>query len=103
MSKPQVINVPPYAGVGTVPPVQVPLINNEPVTIFNLDNNLGLTLCNDERFDPASTWPLQQGNVLPITGGINNLWIQNPNDIEIRVLVLEGIVPVGLYNPKGAP
>ena len=102
MSKPQVINVPALAGMGTVPPVQVPLIDGNAITIINLDGSLGVTLCNDDQFNPTSTWPLNQLNVLPMTG-INNLWIQNPNSVGVQVLVLQGIMPVSLYNPKGAP
>lgn len=103
MSKPQVINVPPNSGFGTVPPVQVPLINNEPVTLFNMNAILGLTLCNDDRFNPTTTWPLNGGMTLPITGGVNNLWIQNPNNSLIQLLVLQGIVPVSfnvMYPPS---
>jgi len=102
MSKPTVITVPANAGFGTTPPVQIPLGAGGSVTLFNLDTTNGLTLCNDSQFQPSSTWPLKQGNVLPITG-INNLWAQNPNSVNVEILVLEGVVPVGLYNPSGAP
>ena len=87
--------------MGTTPPVQIPLIDG-PVTLINLDWSNGVTLCNDDLFNPTSTWPLNQLNVLPMIG-LNNLWIQNPNNTQVQVLVLQGIMPVSLYNPKGAP
>ena len=102
MSKPQVITIPANAGFGTVPPVQIPLSDGSAVTLINLDYNLGVTLCNDSNFAPSSVWPLQQLNALPITD-VNNLWVQNPNNANVELLVLAGVMPVALYNPKGAP
>ncbi len=102
MSKPQVIVIPANAGTGTTPAVQIPLAENSAITLINLDYNLGVTLCNDDHFSPTTTWPLQQLNALPIAG-INNLWVQNSNNANVELLVLQGIVPVSLYNPKGAP
>ena len=107
MSKPQVIVVPPNAGIGTVPPVQVPLINDTAVTLINQDNYLGLILCNDDHFNPTSVWPLPPSTAAP-QPGINNLWIQNPNNKQIQVLVVQGIVPMELvssngYLPTGTP
>lgn len=93
MSKPQVINVPSGAGTGTIPPVQIPLTETSTVTLINLSNNLGLTLCNTTEFAPKTTWPLNGGNALP-QPGINNLWVQNSNAVDVQVLVLEGIVPI---------
>ena len=100
MSKPQVINVPPNAGIGTVPPVQVPLIGSSAITLINQNSYLGLTLCNDDRFNPTTTWPLSPGAAQPQTG-VNNLWIQNPNTEQITVLVIEGIIPTALTAPSG--
>ncbi len=102
MSKPQVITIPANAGFGTAPAVQIPLTDGSAITLINLDYNLGVTLCNDSGFNTNSTWPLQQLNALPITD-INNLWVQNPNAADIQLLVLAGVMPVSLYNPKGAP
>lgn len=101
MSKPQVVQVAAMAGTGTVPACQIPLSLGG-VTVINLDYNLGVTLCNDEQFNDSTTWPLQQLNALPITG-VNNLWVQNPNNSPIKLLILQGVMPVSLYNPKGAP
>ncbi len=100
MSRPQVINVPPYAGIGTVPPVQVPLINNQTVTLINQNNYLGLTLCNTSDFNPGTTWPLPP-STSAAQPGINNLWVQNPNNVEIEVLVLEGAMPINLVSSNG--
>ena len=57
MSKPQVIAVPALAGMHTNPPVQIP-ISVGVVTLINLSNTMGLTLCNDDKFVPSTTWPL---------------------------------------------
>ena len=97
MSKPQVIVVPPNAGIGTVPPIQVPLGIGDNITLINLSSYLGLTLCNDNEFNAASTWPLYPGSVNP-QPGINNLWIKNPHNTQVSVLVLQGIIPA--FNPQ---
>ena len=88
MSKPQVITVPALAGIGNNSPVQIP-IGVDIITLINLSNTMGLTLCNDDRFVPSTTWPLYGGMSAP-QPGVNNLWIQNPNNSEIDVLVLMG-------------
>jgi hypothetical protein len=101
MSKPQVITVAALAGMGTMPPQQVPL-DTDVVTLVNLDRNLGVTLCNDDNFEPSNTWPLGPSNVIP-QPGINNLWVQNPNSVPVMILVLEGIVTVSNFYPSGVP
>jgi len=100
MSKPQVISVPAHAGVGNVPSVQIPLSGTS-ITLVNLDQNLGLTLCTDDNFYPNTTWPFPAGNAIP-QPEIDNLWVQNPNTASVNILVLEGIVPVSTYFPSGA-
>jgi len=92
MSKPQVIVVPALAGIGINAPVQVPL-STDTITLVNLSTTLGLILCNDDRFAPTTTWPLSGGITAP-QPGLNNLWVQNPNNYDVNVLVLEGIVPL---------
>lgn len=93
--------VPPLSGIGTQPAVQVPLANGSDVTLINLDKTYDLVLCNDDSFQPNTTWPLPSGNVIP-QPGINNLWVQNPNNTPVNILVLEGIVPVSLYQYTGS-
>lgn len=102
MSKPQVIVIPPLAGEGSVSPVQVPIANGSVVTLVNLNRNLGVTLCNDDLFAPATTWPLGPSNVIP-QPGIDNLWVKNPNTEPIEILVLEGSVAVTNFYSSGVP
>lgn len=97
MSKPQVIVVPAHAGIGTVPPVQIPLAEGSNITLTNLSSNLGLTLCNDSQFNSTTTWPLAPNSTNP-QPGVNNLWVQNSNSTSISILVLQGIIPV--FNPQ---
>lgn len=100
MSKPQVIIVPPNAGIGTTPAVQIPIIGGV-VTLLNLNTTLGLTLCTDQNFSPNTTWPLPPNVSIPHTD-INNLWAQNSSTSTIQVLVLQGIIPVTYVPTTGA-
>ncbi len=96
LSKPQVVQIPPLAGMGTNSPIQIPLDNQstatEVVTLVNLSNSLSVTLCNNDRFNPSEVWPLKYGAVSP-QPGVNNLWVQNANNATVEILVLSGVVP----------
>ena len=100
--RPQTVIVPPLAGIGNQIAIQLPIQRASSVTIVNLDDTYGLILCNDTRFDPTTTWPLNQNNALPIAE-VHELWVQNPNDASVKLLILQGLVPISLYNPKGSP
>lgn len=105
MAKPTVISVVAGAGIGTQPAPQIPLADGNSVTLINLDSTNGgvaVTLCNDADFNPHTTWPLGQLQVMP-QPDINNLWVQNPNGHVVDILVLKGIVPVSQFFPNGAP
>lgn len=105
MAKPTVITVVAGAGIGTQPAPQIPLVEGNAVTLINLDDSSGglaVVLCNDSDFNPSTTWPLGQLQVMP-QPDINNLWVQNPNDYPVNLLVLKGIVPVSQFFPNGAP
>lgn len=92
MAQPQVIIVPAHSGIGTNPPIQIP-IGAGTVTVLNLDPNLGLTLCNTLDFATSSTWPLPPNISIPQTD-VNNLWAQNEHSSDIEVLVIAGVVPI---------
>ena len=99
---PTVIQVPAGSGVGSQPPIQVPLTDESIISLVNLSATVTLTLCNDDTF--STTWPLAAGSVQP-EPGIDNLWIQNSTNTDASVLVLTydarypGLVP----QPSGAP
>ncbi len=100
MSRPQVINVPPSAGVGSVPAVQIPT-SSSVITLLNLSSSLGLTLCTDPNFEPTTTWPLPPNVSIPHTD-MNNLWAQNNNSDTVQVLVIQGIIPITYVPTTGA-
>lgn len=113
LTKPQVVQIPPLAGIGTNLPAQIPLDNQststQVVTLVNLSSSLNVVLCNNTNFEPSTTWPLKYGAVSP-QPGINNLWVQNPNNATVEILVLSGIVPYSQSqvietspSPNGAP
>jgi len=100
---PTVIQVPALCGVGTMPPVQVPLLESSIISLVNL-SNIDFILCNDDTF--TTTWPLPAGATQP-EPGIDNLWIRNPNTTDGEVLVLTydarfpGLVPQPISGSSG--
>lgn len=109
MAKPQVITIGALAGIGVQPAQQIPLDNSSggsvSVTLINLDEDAtddALVLCSDDNFSPGTTWPLPAGNVIP-QPDVDNVWVQNPNNSPVDILVLQGVVPVSLYYPAGPP
>ena len=95
-SSPQVITVPAGAGVGLGAPIQTPSVDSGSPTLVNLSPNLTLVLCNDSNF--SNTYNLSQGQSLPLPGA-GSVFIQNPNNVNLNVLVLDGIVPVTFSTP----
>lgn len=95
MSRPQVIVIPALAGIKNNPAIQIPLGFGSVVTLVNQSNYLGLTLCTDNNFSATTTWPLPASVVAPQTG-VDNLWVQNPHNVDIQLVVYSGLVPVSL-------
>jgi hypothetical protein len=97
VSKPQVVTVPSSGNA-----VQIPLLGGSAVTLVNLSNYFGLTLCADDTFENYTTWPLGAGLASPQVGQ-NTLWIKNENVLDVQVLVYQGIIPVSNLGATPAP
>lgn len=91
MSAPQVIFIPPLAGVGQNVPIQIPAVDSGSPTLVNTSQLLSLTLCNDSTFN--ATWTLAAGESLPLPNG-NSVMVQNQNSTGVNILVIDGVVPV---------
>lgn len=93
MSSPQTVTVPPLAGVGMNVPIQIPDVSSGNPTLINQSTFLTVTVCADSLFQQGTSWTLEPGESLPLPNG-NGTFITNPNNAQITILVLDGIVPV---------
>jgi hypothetical protein len=84
-------------------PVQIPLAGSDEITLVNLSNALGVTLCQDPDFNPSNCWPLPAGASSPQTG-MNSLWVMNTTGVvNVSILVLQGSQPVNNVGATPAP
>ncbi|HEY1645949.1 MAG TPA: hypothetical protein VGF75_06315 [Candidatus Saccharimonadales bacterium] len=98
---PTVIQIPNGSGVGTQPPIQIPLLESSIISLVNL-SDVTLTLCNDDTFN--TTWPLGP-NITQPEPGVDNLWVMNDsgNDAQILVLTYDASLTPYVASTSGGP